>query len=392
MPVIEATDSGLRGYGHLVDDPELCPVEIVRWPSTGTRPVDEDTGDEAGTTQGVFVSDWQGDILYGKNEAVSGHYILAYATDPPQARDDHHREPSRMLLWHANYHPDGGQLFFPLDCKPFYVPLALPGDDITPERFVCFRFAGDKGLYIHPGIWHEGVFTASGRQRFFDKQGAVHARVSVDFAREFNCLLEAPLSAGCDDHGIPDAAAQGKGQHLNIRPKSANNRDLRPLTAADACEFQRLRLQGLQESPSSFGSSHEEEAHKTPDQVQQHIAGSVERVFLGMFTGTELVGMVGVGREQGLKERHIAFIRSMYVAPQARGQGAGQQLLAAALQQAWSWQGVEQVTLSVTASNEAAVRLYKAAGFMEVGRMPRALKMGPNYFDELMMVHRAARS
>jgi hypothetical protein len=32
------------------------------------------------------------------------------------------------------------------------------------------------------------------------------------------------------------------------------------------------------------------------------------------------------------------------------------------------------------------VRLYKAAGFMEVGRMPRALKMGPNYFDELMMV------
>jgi ribosomal protein S18 acetylase RimI-like enzyme len=118
---------------------------------------------------------------------------------------------------------------------------------------------------------------------------------------------------------------------LNIRPKSANNRDLRPLTDADACEFQRLRLQGL-------------------------------------------------------KERHIAFIRSMYVAPQARGQGAGQQLLAAALQQAWSWQGVEQVTLSVTASNEAAVRLYKSAGFMEVGRMPRALKMGPYYFDELMMV------
>ena len=52
MPVIDATDSGLKGYGHLVDDPELCPVEIVRWPSTGTRPVDEDTGDEAGTTQG----------------------------------------------------------------------------------------------------------------------------------------------------------------------------------------------------------------------------------------------------------------------------------------------------------------------------------------------------
>ena len=101
-----------------------------------------------------------------------------------------------MLLWHANYHPDGGQLFFPLDRQPFYVPLALPGDDITPQKFVCFRFSGDRGLYIHPNIWHEGVFTARGTQRFFDRQGAVHARVSVDFAREFNCLLEVALPAG----------------------------------------------------------------------------------------------------------------------------------------------------------------------------------------------------
>jgi ureidoglycolate hydrolase len=64
--------------------------------------------------------------------------------------------------WHANYHPDGGPLFFPLDPRPFYVPLALPGDDVTPERFVCFRFDGRRGLYIHPNIWHEGVFAARG--------------------------------------------------------------------------------------------------------------------------------------------------------------------------------------------------------------------------------------
>jgi len=64
---------------------------------------------------------------------------------------------------------------------------------VTPEDFVCFRFEGTRGLYIHPNIWHEGVFSVRGRQRFFDKQGAVHARVSVDFAREFGCLIEAAL-------------------------------------------------------------------------------------------------------------------------------------------------------------------------------------------------------
>ena len=188
MQVVEATPESLKGYGYLFDDPKDVKVEIVRWPAQGTRPVDEDTGDEAGTTEGVFVSEWQGDILYGRNEAVGGHYVLAYALAPEQARTDHQRPPAQMWLWHANYHPDGGQMFFPLDARPFYVPLALPGDDIAPERFVCFKFDGTRGLYIHPNIWHEGVFTLSGKQRFFDRQGAVHARVSVDFAREFGCL------------------------------------------------------------------------------------------------------------------------------------------------------------------------------------------------------------
>jgi hypothetical protein len=194
MPILEATNPALTGYGFLVDDPNDCPIEIVRWPAQGARPVDEDSGDQGGTTEGVFVSEWRGDILYGRNEAVDGHYILAYACDPELANTNHTSLPKRMILWHANYHPDGGQLFFPLDRAPFYVPLALAGDDVTPDRFVCFRFDGRQGLYIHPNIWHEGVFTLHGTQRFFDRQGAVHARVSVDFAREFGCLLEAQIN------------------------------------------------------------------------------------------------------------------------------------------------------------------------------------------------------
>jgi len=194
MPVVAATDAALAGYGLLIDEPYGHRIEIVRWPAQGWRPVDEDSGDEGGTTQGVFVSEWRGDVLYGRNEAVAGHYILAYADEPSRADETQRRPPERMLLWHCNYHPDGGQLFFPLDHAPFLVPLALPGDDVEPEQFVCFRFDGTRGLYIHPNVWHEGVFALAGTQRFFDRQGAVHARVSIDFAREFGCLLEAPLA------------------------------------------------------------------------------------------------------------------------------------------------------------------------------------------------------
>jgi hypothetical protein len=193
MPVVDATPQSLQGYGCLVDHPDACAVEIVRWPAQGTRPIDAGTGDQGGITEGIFVSEWQGDILYGRNEAVGGHYILAYAKPPESARTDHAGDPTCMRLWHANYHPDGGQLFFPLERRPFYAPLALPGDDVTPQRFVCFRCDGRQGLYIHPNIWHEGVFALRGTHRFFDRQGAVHARVSVDFAREFGCLLEARI-------------------------------------------------------------------------------------------------------------------------------------------------------------------------------------------------------
>lgn len=193
IPVIAATEESVKGYGCLVDDPASFKVQITRWPAQGWRPVDIDSGDEGGTTEGIFHSEWKGDLLYGRNEAVGGHYILGYATNPEDASEETDVRPGKILLWHANYHPDGGQLFFPLDKRPFLVPVALPGDDIRPENFICFLCDGKQGLYIHANIWHEGVFAIDGSQRFLDRQGSVHARVSVDFAREFNCLLEMPL-------------------------------------------------------------------------------------------------------------------------------------------------------------------------------------------------------
>jgi hypothetical protein len=195
VPLVRATPDTLRGYGRLVDDPRDCRIEIVRWPAQGWRPVDAGTGDEAGTTQGTFEAWWDGDYLFGRNGAVGGEYLLGWATNPRDAVSGAGRPaPGRVLLWHANYHPDGGQLFFPRDGAPFVVPLALPGDDVRPEQFVAFYFDGDRGLYIHPNVWHEGVFPVAGRARFHDEQGKVHARVSCHVAQEFGVFLAVPLA------------------------------------------------------------------------------------------------------------------------------------------------------------------------------------------------------
>ena len=196
MPVVDATSENFveAGYGHIVSHPDERPLEIVRWPAQGWRPVDEDSGDEGGVAEGIFVSSWQGHVLFGSNEAVSGNYVLGYSEPPEVASDSCDASPQRVMLWHANYHPDGAQQFFPIEQRPYLVPVALPGDDVKPEDFVCFRFQGNQGCYIHPNIWHEGVFAIGGTQRFQDRQGKVHARVSVNFALEFECLLVAEFS------------------------------------------------------------------------------------------------------------------------------------------------------------------------------------------------------
>jgi len=145
-------------------------------------------------TEGLFEFWWRGDTLYARNNAVGDSYLFGWSRWPEEAAAEGAGGPrERALIWRANYHPDGGQLFYPLDGQSFVVPLALPGDDVTPESFVAFRCDGGRGLYIHPGIWHGAVVPLDDHARFLDRQSRVHARVSVDFAKEFGCYLAVPL-------------------------------------------------------------------------------------------------------------------------------------------------------------------------------------------------------
>ena len=72
-------------------------------------------------------------------------------------------------------------------------PLAPPGDDVTPDAFDSFWCDGARGLYIRPNVWHGAFVPHDDEASFHDRQGRVHARVSVDFPKEFGCYLAVPL-------------------------------------------------------------------------------------------------------------------------------------------------------------------------------------------------------
>jgi ribosomal protein S18 acetylase RimI-like enzyme len=163
--------------------------------------------------------------------------------------------------------------------------------------------------------------------------------------------------------------------------------EIRFLKPEDAGEWWRLRLEALQGDPEAFSSSAEEHQSLSLDEVRRRLgSGSSDSFVAGAFDGTKLAGMAGFVRERGLKTRHKGRIWGVYVTPGKRGAGAGRGMLKLLLERAATIDGVEQVLISVSATQTAAVNLYRSLGFELFGTEPRALWIGGRYIDEQYMV------
>ena len=162
---------------------------------------------------------------------------------------------------------------------------------------------------------------------------------------------------------------------------------IRPLGAADLADYKRLRDDMLALHPEAFTSDAETEAKKEPADYL-HRLGLDRRdgghFMLGAWRGRRLVGAIGCEREERLKVRHIGHVIGMMVRPEARGHGIGALLLEACIADARQ-AGLEMLTLTVTAENESAVRLYERHRFAAYGTLRRALKIGSRYHDKLHM-------
>jgi len=161
--------------------------------------------------------------------------------------------------------------------------------------------------------------------------------------------------------------------------------EIRHLNPADAGAFQTLRLSALRECPTTFASSYEEEREIPMLTVAERLAVRADRCVIGAFEGADLVGNVGLRREEKLKLAHKAFIWGMYVAPAFRRHGVGGRLLGQALAQAASMPGVRQINLGVNAANAPAIALYEALGFEPFGLERGFMLIDGVPHDEILM-------
>jgi RimJ/RimL family protein N-acetyltransferase len=174
---------------------------------------------------------------------------------------------------------------------------------------------------------------------------------------------------------------------------------IRPLTNTDLPAYKALRDEALLRAPEAFTSDYESGKDRPADVYASRLGATDSGHFaLGAFAGlpgssasspeqnsTQLLGSIALERDDRIKKRHSGHVVGMMVWPDVQGQGVATQLVAHCIGHALTSAHLEQLVLTVTASNAHVVRLYERAGFVAYGLLPRAIKVGAMYYDKLHM-------
>jgi ribosomal protein S18 acetylase RimI-like enzyme len=137
-----------------------------------------------------------------------------------------------------------------------------------------------------------------------------------------------------------------------------NDVSVRMLESADWAVLRELRLGALQDSPAAFYSTYERERDR--DETAWR-AWPQRGVAFGAWIGDAPVGMVVVMPDEDQPE--LADVFAMWVAPGARGSGAADALILAAVEWA-TVHGCDSVGLEVAPGNTRAERVYARHGFV----------------------------
>ena len=162
---------------------------------------------------------------------------------------------------------------------------------------------------------------------------------------------------------------------------------IRALGDADLEAYKALRDQALAHYEEAFTSDAVTEAQRTAQSYRARLGSSPQGNFtLGAWRGDRLVGAISCDRDPRSKVRHIGHIVGTMVRSDQQGQGIGRALIDALIARASADDELHQLTLSVTASNRAAVRLYESAGFTRYGTLPRATRVAGRFFNKDLML------
>ena len=162
---------------------------------------------------------------------------------------------------------------------------------------------------------------------------------------------------------------------------------IRLLTEADAADWWQLRHVALDAEPHSFVETPEEHLAKSVESTRDYFRSfNADNFIVGAFDEGELAGMAGFYRQKHAKFQHKGHIWGVYVRGESRRKGIARQMLQEIVRRAGMSPGIEQITLTVAATQAAARELYLSLGFTTYGVEPRSLKIDGEHVDDELMV------
>jgi GNAT superfamily N-acetyltransferase len=158
------------------------------------------------------------------------------------------------------------------------------------------------------------------------------------------------------------------------------------LDSTHAAAYRGLMLEACEQASDAFTTT-AAERRAEPESWWIRRIGSADgsTTAFGAWDAGSLVGSVALEYAIKPKTRHSALVLGMYVRPSHRGRGLGRALLAAAVAAASARQGLLVLTLTLTEGNDAALRLYRAAGFAVWGVEPLAIRAESGFKGRLHM-------
>lgn len=162
---------------------------------------------------------------------------------------------------------------------------------------------------------------------------------------------------------------------------------VRELDTHDLDAYKALRDHALAHHEEAFTSDAATEAERTAASYASRLGSGGDNGFtLGAFRGDALVGAITCERDPRIKVRHNGHVIGNMVHADEQRRGVGTRLLHALIERASADGELHQLTLTVTAGNAAAERLYARAGFTVYGTLRRAIRVGERFHDKHHMV------
>lgn len=172
----------------------------------------------------------------------------------------------------------------------------------------------------------------------------------------------------------------------NFLSRNGNNIEVRKLKSSDAKQvLDYLCLVGgetdyLLMDNHGLGIEIDEE-----ERILDRFYHNPNALLLGCFDKYELVAVSNISVKDRAKIKHISTL-GVSVKKQYWHQGIGRYLMNYMIDFAKKNDQIEIIQLEVRSDNLSAINLYKSLGFYSVGLVPKAMKIGSKYYENMIMI------